>query len=522
MCTLVNPDGNSKCGACGKEKPTIRQLLNPPQLAGWACPDCTFVNHAEARVCSVCGTAKPTVTASAAAPANSLANAMAMMKPGGADTSRFRGLRNLGNTCWMNSSLQALFSCEDFAELFIRRRGKIPLLREPADLARALIATYSACDESPVGTAVDPTEFKAVLQRLNPEYRGRSQKDAGIFFTHLFGFLEGQTGHPAGVRPMLWEPEVFPSGLPPPSIVRDLHGIIKIISRTCDQCGTARIKREYDDILRLSIPEPRADGQRITLMNCFEAFLKGILYEGGDAIECEICTKIAQNRGLPKNASPANIAKLFGRVQKTPHTVKTILGNSPEMLVVNIMRFDISNPDEPEKSDTPVSIPLVLDTLGPLVEPAQDSPYVLTGVVCHSGTINYGHYTATVMKPNRQWLLCNDSTLTHIPQEEFEADMRNQTGPFNAVVMVYSKGWKCTCTRVNPKNSPICDVCESWRCPTCSLINEPGAAACGACGTPKPGGGARGGSLGRKTKRRKYTKRRRACRTRRIKKQNRS
>ena len=554
VCTLVNDDGAVVCRACGVAKPTIRQLkkiltnkgvkwsgvlerknlenlLSNPLTkntasapAGWACPVCTFVNPAGADKCGVCGTARPTASAPSAAPANSLANALAGMRPGGADTSRFRGLRNLGNTCWMNSSLQALFSCEDFAELFIRRRGKLPLLREPADLARALINTYSACDESPVGTVVDPTEFKAVLQRLNPEYRGRSQKDAGIFFTHLFGFLEVQTGHPAGVPPMLWEPEVFPRGLPDPSIVRDLHGIKKIMSKTCEQCGTPRIRGEYDDILRLSIPEPRADGQRITLMNCFEAFSKGILYEGENMIECPNCTQIAQGRGLPKNASPANIAKLFGRVQKTPHTAKTILGNSPEMLVVNIMRFDISNPDEAKKSDTPVSIPLVLETLGPIVERAQDSAYVLTGVVCHSGTINSGHYTATVMKPNRQWLLCNDSTLTHIPQEEFEADMLNQTGPFNAVVMVYSKGWKCTCTRVNPKNSPICDACESWRCPLCSLVNEPGAAACGACGTPKPGAGARGGSLGklRKTKRRKYTKRRRACRTRCIKKQNRS
>jgi hypothetical protein len=286
-------------------------------------------------------------------------------------------------------------------------------------------------------------------------------------------------------------------------------------------CGITRINREYDNILRLSIPEPRADGQRITLMNCFEAFSKEFLYEGENMIECPNCTKIAQNRGLPKNASPENIANLFGTVKKTPHTAKTIIGNSPEMLVVNILRFKVID-RRAEKSDIPVSIPLVLNTLGPLVEPAQDSAYVLTGVVCHSGTIAGGHYTARVVKPNREWLLCNDSSVTHIPQEEFEADMLNQTGPFNAVVMVYSKGWKCKCTLVNPKNLPICHACESWRCPLCTLVNEPGAAACAACATPKPGGGARGGSSGRKTKRRKYTKRRRVCRTRRIKKQNRS
>lgn len=89
--------------------------------------------------------------------------------------------------------------------------------------------------------------------------------------------------------------------------------------------------------------------------------------------------------------------------------------------------------------------------------------------------------------------------------------------------------WKCpTCTLVNPSAAKFCDACgtgKPWICPLCTLENEPGAAACGACGTPKPAAtGAKGGSLAkrRKTKRRKYTKRRRACRTRRIKKQNRS
>jgi len=82
--------------------------------------------------------------------------------------------------------------------------------------------------------------------------------------------------------------------------------------------------------------------------------------------------------------------------------------------------------------------------------------------------------------------------------------------------------WRCPfCTAHNEEGSPTCKVCESWRCSTCTFVNQPGAAACGTCDAPKPGE-AKGGSLARKTKRRKYTKRRRVCRTRRIKKQNRS
>jgi ubiquitin C-terminal hydrolase len=561
-CTLVNPDGARVCGGCeiGISELTVPELkkilnnarvnystaLEKPELvkllmnvgttpsAGWACPVCTLVNEAGASVCGACGKAKPPASlparpppspASASAPPssplNGLLRAMPGLRPAGADTSRFRGLQNIGNTCWMNSSLQALFSCEDFANVFIRSRGKLPQLREPAGLARALIDTYSACEESPVGTVVAPRAFKAELEKLNREYRGEEQKDAGIFFTHLFGLLEVQMGHPAGVRPMLWEPTLFTDGLPAPSILRDLHGIKQIISRTCNLCEESRKQTGYNDMLRLSIPKPRADGKRLTLMNCFEAFSEGILYEGEDMLRCLNCTEEARKKrlSLKLNPSNVNVAESYqqsdANPEKTPHTVKTIFENSPEMLVVNILRFDMLKPgiakksNTPvgiaKKSNTPVSIPLVLDTLGPLVEPAQDSAYVLTGVVCHEGTIRGGHYIAKVMKPNREWLLCNDSSITHIPKEVFEKDMLEQTGGFNAVVMVYSKGWKCG---------------------ICGLVNTSKEVACAVCGAPKPGeaGGAKGGSLAkrRKTKRRKYTKRRRVCRTRHIKKQNRS
>jgi hypothetical protein len=67
---------------------------------------------------------------------------------------------------------------------------------------------------------------------------------------------------------------------------------------------------------------------------------------------------------------------------------------------------------------------------------------------------------------------------------------------------------------------------KNVRCPVCEFQNDARSLKCINCGTqlmfrgePKPGAGARGGSF---RKLRKSTKRRRACRTRRIKKQNRS
>jgi hypothetical protein len=67
---------------------------------------------------------------------------------------------------------------------------------------------------------------------------------------------------------------------------------------------------------------------------------------------------------------------------------------------------------------------------------------------------------------------------------------------------------------------------KNVRCPVCEFQNDARTLKCINCGTqlmfrgkPNPGAGARGGSF---RKLRKSTKRRRACRTRCIKKQNRS
>jgi ubiquitin C-terminal hydrolase len=76
------------------------------------------------------------------------------------------------------------------------------------------------------------------------------------------------------------------------------------------------------------------------------------------------------------------------------------------VLVLNLQRFTYQGGWF--KSTTPVSIPLALDTLFPLVEAQGEGPdaaYDLVGVVHHSGTMQFGHYTATVRAPDGRWLL---------------------------------------------------------------------------------------------------------------------
>ena len=426
---------------------------------------------------------------------------------GGAQTpsGRFRGLINLGNTCYMSSGLQVLFSDDAFARMFLRNSGYLPMLRGTAKLSKALIALYSACAESPMGTQIRADDFKTTLGtevRVQVNYRDFDQKDSNEFITHLLDKVGDEIGYPDGYPTLKFKDVSYPQvGGPLPSLLRNHHGVIYGKRRTCNNCGTIKIQEEYEPLLRLPIPGPKANGDNLTLLDLLERFIRR---EEGDMRTCDTCGN------------------------NTARTEKfSLRQRAPEMLIMNLMRFDTSV--QPfRKDNTYVDIPTFLETLAPLVELGDpiDTPYILNGIVYHMGHAGGGHYIATVRNPDagNSWLNINDKTIRSISNKDFLAELAtvDKTGSgFTPYTLVYSK---VTPERVQQekqnykRDKPERIANTTWACTSCTLINPHASNKCQACEKPK----ARGGSLGRKTKRRKYTKRRRACRTRCIKKQNRS
>jgi ubiquitin C-terminal hydrolase len=428
---------------------------------------------------------------------------------GGAQTpsGRFRGLINLGNTCYMSSGLQALFSDDVFARMFLRKSGYLPMLRGTAKLSKALIALYSACAESPMGTQIRDDDFKTTLGtevRVQVNYRDFDQKDSNEFITHLLDKVGDEIGYPDGYPTLNFEGVSYPQlGGPLPSLLRNHHGVIYGKRRSCNNCGTIKIQEEYEPLLRLPIPGPKANGDNLTLLDLLERFIRR---EEGDMRTCDTCGN------------------------NTARTEKfSLRQRAPEMLIMNLMRFDTSV--QPfRKDNTYVDIPTFLETLAPLVELGDpiDTPYILNGIVYHMGHAGGGHYIATVRNPDpgNSWLNINDKTIRSMSNKDFLAELAtvDKTGSgFTPYTLVYSK---VTPERVQQekqnyqRDKPERIANTTWACTSCTLINPHALNVCQVCEKPKAGGGSL--AKHRKTKRRKYTKRRRACRTRCIKKQNRS
>lgn len=124
----------------------------------------------------------------------------------------YTGLKNLGNSCYMNSVMQVLFSLPEFKHRYGDRCDFI-FSKAPADPTRdfdtqmakfadgVLSGKYSPLPDKERDETTDPKEdqdqdgiapqmFKSVIGRGHPEFSTNRQQDAQEFFMHLLSLMD--------------------------------------------------------------------------------------------------------------------------------------------------------------------------------------------------------------------------------------------------------------------------------------------------------------------------------------------
>ncbi|XP_054988623.1 ubiquitin carboxyl-terminal hydrolase 2 isoform X1 [Sorex araneus] len=312
------------------------------------------------------------------------------------------GLRNLGNTCFMNSILQCLSNTRELRDYFLQRlytrdlsgssAGHTALVEEFAKLIQA-IWTSSPSD------VVSPSEFKTQIQRYAPRFMGYNQQDAQEFLRFLLDGLHNEVNR-VTVRPkatpenldhlpddekgrQMWRKYLERED----SRIGDLFvGQLKS-SLTCTDCGYC--STVFDPFWDLSLPIAKRGYPEVTLTDCMRLFTKEDVLDGDEKPTC--CRCRTRKRCIKKFS----------------------IQRFPKILVLHLKRFSESR-IRTSKLTTFVNFPLRdLDLREFASENTNHAVYNLYAVSNHSGTTMGGHYTAYCRSPaTGEWHMFNDSSVT--------------------------------------------------------------------------------------------------------------
>ncbi|XP_016921962.1 hybrid signal transduction histidine kinase A isoform X3 [Apis cerana] len=316
------------------------------------------------------------------------------------------GLRNIGNTCFMNSVIQCLSNTRPLLEYLLNEQYLADINTSTSSMKGALIKAFSQVIHElwEVGgdLVVNTTALKSQIQRFAPRFMGYSQQDAQEFLRYLLeGLHEDVNRVTIKPQPIHTDiPEMYTdSQKAVESWKRYLRSEDSMIvdvfvgqlrsSLHCTSCDHVSVT--LDPFWDLSLPIPARSGT-VKLSQCLEHFTREEVLDGD---EKPTCSKCQMRRKCTKSFS----------IQKFP-----------KILVIHLKRF---SPMERFRSKLNVMVDFPLTGLDLSAFAAPRVPgctYNLYGVANHSGTTHSGHYTAYCKHPySAEWHEYNDSRVSAVP-----------------------------------------------------------------------------------------------------------
>ncbi|XP_014292497.1 ubiquitin carboxyl-terminal hydrolase 3 [Halyomorpha halys] len=322
---------------------------------------------------------------------------------------RVVGLRNLGNTCFMNAVLQSLSNIEEFCLYFkklpslegIKGRNKVYQSRSIKELKDAIMAEelrkilINLTDQGAKG-AISPESLFLVIWKVVPRYRGYQQQDAHEFLRYMLDRLHTELLH---LLPDFTLKDF--SHKNKTSIVTSVFGGTLQSEVRCLNCGTESKKHDPFLDLSLDIPEKcinqrkckdnAEDTPPCNILDCLTSFIEVEELAETELYYCSNCKS------------------------KQRSTKRFWIRRLPNVLCLHLKRFRWNNFFR-TKVDTHISFPVIALDMSQFV--LSDLPdtrssgthlYDLAAVIVHhGGGSGCGHYTAFAIHDG-QWFHFNDS-----------------------------------------------------------------------------------------------------------------
>ncbi|XP_015336158.1 inactive ubiquitin carboxyl-terminal hydrolase 50 [Marmota marmota marmota] len=302
------------------------------------------------------------------------------------------GLRNLGNTCYMNAILQCLCSISPLVEYFLSGKYMTALQKDCSEVATAFayLMTDMWLGDS---DCVSPEIFRSALGNLYPAFMKKTQQDAQEFLIYVLNELHEalkkyhrRRSHEKGSAQRCCRKVIANET----SIITRLfegqlnYGII------CLKCENCTYKNEVFTVLSLPIPSE----YECSLQDCLQCFFQQDTLTWNNQIHCSFCET------------------------KQETSVRASISKAPKIIIFHLKRFDIQGTLK-RKLRTDIHYPLTNLDLTPYICPVfrKHPKYNLCAVVNHFGDLDGGHYTAFCKNSVTQaWYSFDDTRVSEIPE----------------------------------------------------------------------------------------------------------
>eukprot|EP00039_Didymoeca_costata_P012676 m.183615 g.183615 ORF g.183615 m.183615 type:complete len:1137 (+) comp15547_c0_seq2:255-3665(+) len=259
------------------------------------------------------------------------------------------GLRNLGNTCFMNCIIQCLSHTSELRDVFLQDHYLGAINKDnPLGTGGRLAKAYASLMKqlwSKLNVVVAPTKLKTIIGKMNTTFSGLNQQDAQEFMTFLLDYLHEDLNR-IKKKPYIEEPDA--AGRPDREVALEAWQIYKKRNDsflddifqgqersklTCPECGHMSVR--FGNFSSLSIPLP----QKIRLIEVWVVSQREPIVRYGVRVPrigamSVIISRLSQYTPLARRSSRLQLCVLYrNQLKMVSHTSR--LEKLPEDAIVH-------------------------------------------------------------------------------------------------------------------------------------------------------------------------------------------